>query len=423
MTQSSENAGPEPKISIPPSQDPWYTASNDLEACGPGAVLKVRDVPSGLKAFKNASEGYHILYRTTDSQYKSTFAVTTLLLPKSPCFLNSGHKALLSYQAAYNSPNIDFGPSYRIFEPQPPNVFGTHTLHDNVDSMLSRGWFVAIPDFEGPRATLTATVMCGHAVLDGIRAILSHLSSTKSEVSVKYAMWGYSGGAIASEKAAELQVQYAPELTDNFVGAALGGLVSDVGKVFGEVNESGFSGNLVIGLLGLMNQYPELDSYIQSRLKVEGTQSGTNFLSGRNLDSIGAFQRYENQDIFGYFVGGRADLDEFPLLNKLRHVEWMLGYHGVPQIPLFVYSAIGDEMTPIAATDYLVAHYQQFGCSVLYERNTVGGHIAEIANGRDRALNWLIDAFHGFPTPSSNLFETRDVTIDLYKPPARLPRK
>lgn len=69
--------------------------------------------------------------------------------------------------------------------------------------------------------------------MDSIRAILS--SGLGLEAScAKYALWGYSGGALASEWAAELQVQYAPEL--NFAGVALGGLTPNVTSVLLTVN-------------------------------------------------------------------------------------------------------------------------------------------------------------------------------------------
>jgi hypothetical protein len=47
-------------------------------------------------------------------------------------------------------------------------------------------------------------------------------------------MWGYSGGSLATEWAAELQPTYAPEL--NFAGAALGGLVPNITSVLKTIN-------------------------------------------------------------------------------------------------------------------------------------------------------------------------------------------
>lgn len=83
-------ASPEP---IPPLQDPWYTAPENFERAKPGAVLRLREAPGNLTSLvANCSAAYNILYRTTNSQYKPDWAVTTVFVPltKTP--------ALLSYQ-------------------------------------------------------------------------------------------------------------------------------------------------------------------------------------------------------------------------------------------------------------------------------------------------------------------------------------
>lgn len=69
-----------------PTQDSWYTAPPDLERAAPGTVLKIRTVPGGPGVFNNASVAYHILYRTTDSHYKPTWAVTLVIYVFSPLF-------------------------------------------------------------------------------------------------------------------------------------------------------------------------------------------------------------------------------------------------------------------------------------------------------------------------------------------------
>ena len=105
----------------------------------------------------------------------------------------------------------------------------------DVNASLSKGWIVSVPDYEGPLASFTAGVMSGHATIDSIRAIFSKKHEFGLTDNARYAMWGYSGGALASEWAAELQVQYAPELS--FSGAALGGLTPNVTSVLDIINE------------------------------------------------------------------------------------------------------------------------------------------------------------------------------------------
>ncbi|KAI0161092.1 lipase 1 [Hypoxylon sp. FL1284] len=407
-----------------PSKDPWYTTPDGFEASTPGTVLRIRTAPGEPTAiYGNAAAAYQILYRTTGSRYQPTWAVTSLLIPKKASVF-SGQNALMSLQIPYNTLNIDMGPSYLIFEPPVPNDYGIPPEQEKIDAMLGRGWYVTIPDFEGPRAAFTATVQAGHATLDGIRAVLSQtgnpdIALPSSADKFKYAMWGYSGGSLASEKAAELQVQYTPELTTGFVGAALGGLVSGVGNMFDVVNKKPFMGNLVLGLLGIMREFPEVDAYLQSRLKTEGPQDAASFLRGREMQSLQAFETYAGQDIYEFFVGGRADLEgnACEALRRVRQTEWTLGYHGAPAMPLYVYKAIGDEMTPIGDTDEHVDSLRRYGVSVLYERNMAGNHMTEIVNGQDRAMQWLASVFDGSYDGADKGVRVRDVTVDLVEIP------
>lgn len=53
-------------------------------------------------------------------------------------------------------------------------------------------------------------------------------------------MWGYSGGALASEWAAELHQIYTPELP--LIGAAIGGGTPDMCNVINTINKGPFAG-------------------------------------------------------------------------------------------------------------------------------------------------------------------------------------
>lgn len=210
---------------IPPSKDPWYTAPDNFEHARPGDVLRIRAAPGNLTVIaSNCSATYNILYRTTNSQYQPAWAVTTLFIPKHPV------QALLSYQIPYDSADVDDSPSYSMNAKVPVDV----------NASLSKGWFVSVPDYEGPLASFTAGVMSGHATIDSIRAVFSKKHEFGLTGDARYAMWGYSGGSLASEWAAELQVQYAPELS--FSGAALGGLTPNVTSVLETINKGPAAG-------------------------------------------------------------------------------------------------------------------------------------------------------------------------------------
>ncbi|KAI9693563.1 MAG: hypothetical protein M1820_009129 [Bogoriella megaspora] len=362
---------------LPPSQDPWYTAPADFESSAPGTILRIRPVPGNLTSIiGNCSAAYNILFRSTNSRYAPTWGVTTLFVPQS-----TNSSSLLSYQIPYNTADVDGSPSYALYQggfPDIPNALGL-------------GWYVNVPDFEGPYADFTAGVQEGHATLDSVRAALHSEVGPGSKA--RYALWGYSGGSLASEWAAELQVQYAPEL--NISGLAAGGVTTNLTDAFlYRISGGPFAGLVPGGILGITKQWPEAYQYVLSRLKTSGPHNRTGFLQALNETYEQSAATFANQDIFDYFIGGRADL-EAPVLQKIYNSDAQMGYHGVPQTPMFFYKAIADELVLTNFTTIQVERYCQLGANILYQLNTVGGHLDEYTNGVPRAFAWLSSVFDG----------------------------
>lgn len=146
-------------IPIPPSQDPFYTAPIGYELAVPGEILRIRVAPGNLASVigSNFSSAYNILYRTTNSRYKPSWAVTTLFVPASYSSNGTASRtALLSYQFPYDSTDVDASPSYRLY------IDASYWWSD-IGQSLGRGWYVSLPDYEGPTASFTAGVQSGHA--------------------------------------------------------------------------------------------------------------------------------------------------------------------------------------------------------------------------------------------------------------------
>jgi hypothetical protein len=383
---------------LPPSQDPFYTAPENYQFAAPGAILRTRKAPGNLTTvIGNCSAAYNILYRTTDSHYQPSWAVTTLLVPLTAASKRgSGGEALISYQIPYDSADVDASPSYALY---------SEGISD-LPAALGRGWYVNVPDYEGPLASFTAGVQSGHATLDSVRAVLSSEYGLSSEA--RYAMWGYSGGALASEWAAELQVQYAPEL--EFSGAALGGLTPNITSVLYSVSGSIYVGLVPSGLLGLASQYPDFDQSLLQALNPSGPYNKTGFLAALDLSQVETFEFYGDENIFDYFIDGSAYF-QTPLVKYVLSTEGNMGYHGVPRMPLFVYKAIEDTLSKIEDTDALVNKYCKDGTKILYQRNTVGGHEAESINGDASAFEWLGSVLDGTLDQTSCL--TQNVTIAI----------
>lgn len=372
--------------SLPPSRDPWYTAPSNYESTAPGTVLRLRPAPGNLTAaYSNSSAAYNVLYRTTDSNYKPAFAVTTLFIPRSS---TDPKNYLVSYQIPYNSPSVDASPSNTLANPEyTADIVGT-----DISALLHAGYFVSVPDHEGPLAAFVCSVSEGHATLDAVRAVLSLERQWTLTRSAKVMLWGYSGGSIASEFAAELQVQYAPELS--ITGVAIGGLPTNITSSVLAANKSPFAGLLPAGLVGVSKQHPAFNQTLRKSLKQNGEYNASTFLAVATMDVNTIFAEFAGQDMAAYFTDGFA-IFESPEYKEVANTDAIMGYHGVPQMPLFVYKAVHDELCPIAETDALVERYCGVGANILYQKNSVGGHLAEETNGDASALAWIGSVLEG----------------------------
>ncbi|KAI8945206.1 LIP-domain-containing protein [Xylaria longipes] len=370
---------------IPPSQDPWYKAPAGFESTAPGTILRIRPGPSNITAVMSAAAAYNILFRTTNTRYEPSWAVTTLLLPKSPVGAkNNGTKAcnrkaaLLSYQIPYNTADVDASPSYLLSTVLAEEFLGNPPYTDAIAEALSRGWYVNVPDFEGPSASFAEGPQEGHAVLDSVRAALSSDPFPSTLEEARYAMWGYSGGSIASTFAAKLQASYAQEL--DFAGAAIGSLVPNAIAVFSDPETI----------------YPEAREFLLSQIKPEGPYNVTGFLAALHLNVDEALVHYAGQNIDEYFVNGLDAVFKAPQLARVLGNNGYQGYHGIPQMPVFAYKAIHDDATNgMAGSDEAISRYCGVSANILYHRNTIGGHTDELINGAPRALDFLAAALDG----------------------------
>ena len=205
-------------------------------------------------------------------------------------------------------------------------------------------------------------------------------------------MWGYSGGALASEWAAELAVQYAPEMT--FAGVALGGLTPNSTSVLESVNKSPGAELIVNAVIGVAAQDPAARAYLMSQLKTSGPYNASGFLAARTQSTTLDVASYAGQDIFNYFISGPAVIQD-PVFKALTNRDTIMGYHGVPAMPVYVYKAVNDEISVVADTDALVERYCGVGANIMYLRNSVGGHVAEATNGFLGAFGFLGSVLSG----------------------------
>lgn len=69
--------------------------------------------------------------------------------------------------------------------------------------------------------------------------------------------------------------------------------------------------------------------------------------------------------------------------------------HSTPDIPLFIYKFINDEVSPIADTDALVDFYCKSGATLEYQRDLLSEHGALAVTAAAKVFSFLIDAMNG----------------------------
>ncbi|ATY65439.1 secretory lipase [Cordyceps militaris] len=394
--------GPGPLL---PSQDEFYTVppAAELAAVQNGDILRWRTTPHPISALGikplNLQGEYQALYKTVDSVGADTATVLSIMVPH-----NANMSKLLSYQVAEDAAYLDCAPSYALQLGSQSKLFGTILTEAElalIDAALQQGWVVVAPDHEGPRAAWLARANAAHAILDGIRAATrsGHFSGIESTPTI--ALWGYSGGGITSTAALELRAQYAPELT-TIVGAALGGLAPDIRNVITTCNKGPYAGIIVSGIMALCSEFPALQALVDSHLRPEYKNK---FERTRTQCVVPTAADWLFQDVLASFDNATALLAR-PDVRRLLE-DNNLGGRGMPDVPVFIYKGVADDLSPVADTDALVDYYCAHGApSLQYYRDLTADHGGMAVAGAGRAVDFLHAVMNGEAQPSGCHRET-----------------
>ncbi len=398
-----------------PDNDPFYVPPAGYESLANGTVLKDRQIvaeyllpplsTSVTSAFGAAAtvllpqlgqlqnlriDAYQVLYKSTDGKGQPVAEAATVLVPHGP-WQGSGTRPLLSYQIAEDSLTTRCQPSYTlrtgVLGGSALGV-GTYEVSLSLTALLD-GYAVVYADYEGPHSQFIAGPQSAHGVLDGIRAVL-HYAPAGLSPATKVGLWGYSGGGAATGWAAEQKQLYAPEL--NVVGAAEGGVPSDLKLMLTHNNGTATAGLLIIALVGLDRAYPEAGLY--AALNASGRQIFASASQQCTLETAipYAFTRIENYTTL-------ADPIDSPVAQYMYQKN-DLG-QATPAMPILNYQDQLDEIVPVSGNDQLAQKYCDAGARVLTLRTLTAPpavalvHVAGEAAGEPLALGYLTALFNG----------------------------
>ena len=376
-------------LPIKPSEDPFYSAPDGFESKSPGDVLRHRQMNNlfGVLVIPEKIKSIHqFLIRSEDSFGDPIAAVTTVFEP-----YNADPNKLLSYQAAEDAANIDCSPSYAMQLGADADTILTSQIEQLLaQAGLNEGWYVVIPDHQGPKSTFVVGESAGHIVLDSIRATLGSGNITGINEDAKVVLWGYSGGSFASGWAAQMHPTYASEL--DIVGAAYGGIVANISQVAEKNFGGAFTGFVMAAINGLANEYPELDNLIN---EIGYKDKLDKFRKAKQMCLIEELPYYAFDQVSEYVDGDKQYLLTLPIVKNITEINTMIGSKYLPTIPLYFYQGKGDEIIPASGTDELYEDFCERGADIEYHEDLLSEHLIQAVAGAGGAFNWMKDRLNG----------------------------
>ncbi|WP_254206270.1 lipase family protein [Nocardia alni] len=371
-----------------PAGDPVFDAWPDnLAAASPGQPLESRDVTAMAASIIQAPIAHATLmkFRSTSVSGEASFGTATMLVP-AVAWNGPGPRPVEVDTMPINALGLHCTPGYTI----------AHGVRDNSDinvflpdvaSELNKGHAVLVPDHEGPRMSYAEPTVAGHVTLDSIRAVRS-LFPNEFRGS-RFAVVGYSGGAIASYATSMLMHEYAPELAGVLVGASMGGLVTDYGAVARVFNGHSASGILLAVALAMAREHPEMLQYMNHLAQWVAT-SPIRDVCGDADGPLGAV---------GIPIDVAANIDH-PLDSRIAgEIERATNLTDRKSaVPLYIYHGDNDFWIPIQGPQQV--YRRQCGLGVPAEFRTVpGDHLSAMVNGAGGSINWIDARLRGEPAP------------------------
>jgi pimeloyl-ACP methyl ester carboxylesterase len=171
-------------------------------------------------------------------------------------------------------------------------------------------------------------------------------------------MWGYSSGALATCSAVEMQPTYAPELLNNIIASSLGGIPVNINATFAQSSNTFFSELSIVGMNSFMLADKKFAAHIDSALRPEMKDQ---FYKARSLCFAELAYEYAFRDLDSFFT--RPDYANHHVVEKMLKSN-VLGQGDTPTIPLFIYHATDDDITPFSYVQQLYSKWCSNGANI-----------------------------------------------------------
>lgn len=383
----------------------FFANDQDLTGKAPGEIIGSRELNYSLAGLPTPLRVVQLKFVTTDGLGRPAMGITSVVKPPR----NSINK-VLSFHSVYDSLNPEHSPSRAIQGNLQLGTMASMTETAVLLPFLEQGYTVVVTDIEGQQANLGAGPVYGTNTLDGLRATLaSPLTGVSADAPI--GLLGYSGGAIATNWAAQLAPSYAPDINDNLVGAASGGLlvnpITNIAYLDGAGN---WSPLLAMTIVGLSREYginpePYLSDYgMEVYRRLEHATILEVYALHRHM-TWGSLFKPEYQD-------PRSIPELVEVLNKVN-----LGLAPDPTVPFFYGQANagyldgtatggpgvghGDGVMVTGDTRTLARKACAAGVPVDYREYDNVSHTMAFVAWYPAATAWMLGRFNGQPAPNT----------------------
>ena len=382
-----------------------YTGSTPLAQIKPGTVLGSRTLSYHIVGFALPIQVIQLLYRSAGALGQPTSNVTSVLLPPVP----PASPRAVSYQSFYDSLNPADEPSVQIAGGVTLGGIVADAESVVITPLLLQGYTVIVPDTEGQTADFAAGPEYGKATLNSMRAA-TNSPLTGLTKTTPIGMFGYSGGAIATDWAAQLAPAYAPDVNRQLVGAAEGGVLVDPAHNLTYVDGSSiWAGIIPMSIIGIargfhINIKPYLSSY--------GLQL---YNSLQNASIANVLGQYPGLKFAQLVKPPYANPASIPILVKVEN-ELNTGSLASPTIPMFIGQGAngtlegtpgnkpgigpGDGVMVVGDVRTLARDFCASGTAVDYTQYNALSHISTFPVWAPAALTWLNNRFAGSQAPN-----------------------
>lgn len=392
-----------------PQHDPFYRydGAAPLDSIADGTPLGQRTTSLHVAGIATPLRTEQVLYKSTDAAGRAHATATTVIVPPQP----NGH--VVSYQSAYDSLAPDCQPSYALAGGFDRGVIAS-AENAIMAPLLARGYTVITSDFEGQHPHFANGVTYGRATLDGIRAAGRAPGTTVTPAS-RIALLGYSGGAIATQWAAELAPDYAPDVNDRLVGAAAGGLLVAPLRNLDYVDGSPmWKAVIPMAILGIARGYGvDVYPYLSERGRQVFAQAENSCIAPQFLEELVQRQGVTWEDLV---LPEYRDPRDLPILQELGN-RVVMGTHGTPTTPMLLRQGgagwieatandqpgigPGDGVMILADGRELARDYCARGVTVDYADYPHFSHVMGALGTLAEAYPWIDARFAGAPAPST----------------------